>query len=774
MTRQPEVFISYARRESRDQVDALQAALGGPSRCFVDRSNIEALAEFPVALRDAMLGARVVVAVLGPAYLKSGYCWKEWLLALGPFLAVRRRRLDEAAQSDALRHVVPLLQAGAGEESRMLLVGPMAAWNLPRADETAVIAATIEGLLAARPPTLDELIRDHQVDPALREILTDRHHVAQLPQRQGRVPCYPIRQGDRHASIGADFIGRTDDFQRLFWTLAAGAHENAAALTTSVVGHGGYGKTRLALEYLHRLGPLLYPGGNILIDASGTAEGRPLGDQLREVDRLLRDRHADLGIPTEGDARDSLAVSLAHVGQSRPILWVIDNLPDQGSVGELADYCPAAKEVAIVITTRRAVDWPGVSTLALDVLGPDEAVALLKRRLGTPARGALSRPEWLALAEAVGRLPLVLEILNAALVEGLDEPRSLLDRIGRDDPAALGDELCGELRDLLPERSLRGVVEVFRVSLEGLEDEDARELLLRLAWLAPATLPVPLLNALAPDPKRHRAALVRLNRCSWLPAAEAADARQLHRVLAAYLRLAQGEDEGRERLVAVASRLHDLMKSDEAWPEPPLDFLSQIRPHLEALMVRAEAAADWDVGEPAWEALRFWDAALLNRAGDLLGLFPSPEDLIRQRSWWPLIESQELGVLAQAWFGGGCEKARGGRRSLELPSRPSPAARVQARSRLAFEGLEASDQAAIPPPGRPGRGLHPARCWGCRLPESRPGPSTRSCRRAAPVHRKARPSASSWAAPREPHSGSPTKGRNGRSSSLPTGSAGRR
>ena len=83
------VFISYARRASRNVALRLYAALGA-EQVFLDSENIEDGDRFPRVLAEAVLDARVVVVFGGPAYLSRWYCLREFKLALLPLdLALR-------------------------------------------------------------------------------------------------------------------------------------------------------------------------------------------------------------------------------------------------------------------------------------------------------------------------------------------------------------------------------------------------------------------------------------------------------------------------------------------------------------------------------------------------------------------------------------------------------------------------------------------------------------------------------------------------------------
>lgn len=243
-------------------------------------------------------------------------------------------------------------------------------------------------------------------------------------------------------------------------------------------GGGGFGKTRLAIEYFHRMGPIHYPGGNIWIDASGTAEGMDLAGQLEGLDAHLRsvadhsaradERHPANAIMAGTTPAESQALSLRHFGR-QPVLYIVDNLPDLGAHGNMADYCPAEKEVSLVFTSRREVAWNNVARVAVDTLPSGDSIRLLQRGLSNP-QAVLGQSEWDALAEAVGDLPIVLEILNAHFKTIPGSAKGFLARVARSDDSRVFDEAVGELQGIVPEGALRGISEAFRGSFEALVD----------------------------------------------------------------------------------------------------------------------------------------------------------------------------------------------------------------------------------------------------------------------------------------------------------------
>src|SRR5215217_4668871 len=85
-----DVFISYARKASREYAEALHDELG-EDLAFLDTEDIPFGDAFPERLVDALLDSRVVVILAEPVYFTRWYCLLEYRLARTPFLRLAER-----------------------------------------------------------------------------------------------------------------------------------------------------------------------------------------------------------------------------------------------------------------------------------------------------------------------------------------------------------------------------------------------------------------------------------------------------------------------------------------------------------------------------------------------------------------------------------------------------------------------------------------------------------------------------------------------------------
>ena len=86
---------------------------------------------------------------------------------------------------------------------------------------------------------------------------------------------------------------------------------------------------------------------------------------------------------------------------------MIDNVPEPEPNARplpLSTWCPALGHVTALATSRMHVHLEGgnIRELSIDVLGPEDSVALLT--YGVDQISALTHKQWLTIAEWVGRL----------------------------------------------------------------------------------------------------------------------------------------------------------------------------------------------------------------------------------------------------------------------------------------------------------------------------------------------------------------------------------
>ena len=219
-------------------------------------------------------------------------------------------------------------------------------------------------------------------------------------------------------------IGRTDELAEIERWVASGVR------MITVLGPGGIGKTRLALEAARRAAEH-HPEGVAYV---------PL-ETVDDPTSVLPAVAASIGLGLDGGV--PVLEALARAFGNRSVVLVLDNfeqvLPAAAQVAELLSRCP---EVTVIVTSRVALRIRAETILPLgplelpadeDSLGDSAAVQLFVERARAARQGfSLDDPEdAAAVAEICRRLdgiPLALEL--AAGRSRLLRPGAMLDRLG--------------------------------------------------------------------------------------------------------------------------------------------------------------------------------------------------------------------------------------------------------------------------------------------------------------------------------------------------------
>ncbi|MGH2976755.1 MAG: ATP-binding protein [Gaiellaceae bacterium] len=203
------------------------------------------------------------------------------------------------------------------------------------------------------------------------------------------------------------FLGRE---QELFDAVSLVYERDPRVLT--IVGPGGTGKTRFAIELARLLGD----------DAGGGTVFVPLAP-LRDAEFVLPALADRLG----ASSPDPAAIA-ARVGERRTHL-VCDNLEQllPAVARPLADLVAAVPALRLFATSREALRIQGEAELDLPPLVRDEAVALFCERARAVRPDITPTDAVVQLCERLDGLPLALEL--AAARTKLLAPEALLDRL---------------------------------------------------------------------------------------------------------------------------------------------------------------------------------------------------------------------------------------------------------------------------------------------------------------------------------------------------------
>lgn len=540
---------------------ALHAELG-PDLCFLDSDAIELEELFPQRLARALEAARVIVVLATPGYFERWYCLREWMAALSPWTSAADPGVE------LLDHVVVAIGAPFSPEERQRFPPPIQQRNLPPTSNITAVARLVADRLASGPPTLGDRLEAAGVGRGVIDLFTAAAALPFVPQTTAGIAAFPK---PLPRSLGERFAGRADEFWRLHDTLWTRRMGGATAKPQTVCLHagGGYGKSQLAIEYVHRMGPRVYRDGLFWIDAT-----QPLEDQLRGVLIALGELPAQAQSLSGPPLRAAVATRLPrNAGES--VLVVVDNVPEPSSeqpARPLSDYCPSIDRVTCLITSRaRRFDAEIAATIELGVVSPATAVFLLQRDL--PVKTILNYSEWLEIAEWVGRLPLALDLLNKSIQGFALTPQELLDASRTTEVSPHLDELAALLQDEMPPGAMRGITQAFDRSLRALP-ESTRAFALLCCQLAQAPIPRELLLALAGNSGGD---VQRLVHRSFLSVSRtSSDALEMHRIMSSFLRRAS-TDPG-PMFEAIAASVGKVLDTVETTGDEAL--LGLLAPHV--------------------------------------------------------------------------------------------------------------------------------------------------------------------------------------------------
>jgi DNA-binding SARP family transcriptional activator/Flp pilus assembly protein TadD len=214
----------------------------------------------------------------------------------------------------------------------------------------------------------------------------------------GRAVPRELPAGVRH------FTGRTSELAALTRLLHE-AKWPGIVVISAIGGTAGVGKTALAVHWARQVAAQ-FPDGQLYVNLRGYDSARPViaADALAAFLRALGVDGQN--IPVEEAERSARYRSLLT---GKHVLVILDNASD---VEQVRPLLPASPGCAVVITSRNSlvglVARDGAARLDLDLLPLSDAVALLRRLIGTRADMDPAAVE--ELATQCCRLPLALRL----------------------------------------------------------------------------------------------------------------------------------------------------------------------------------------------------------------------------------------------------------------------------------------------------------------------------------------------------------------------------
>ena len=335
---------------------------------------------------------------------------------------------------------------------------------------------SVEPLLAFLKQIVADGERNGKKIDEILEILKDKFGPVLTPEPSFPFFAVPIGKNP-------DFTGREDLLDELKKRLAGG---ETTAVTQTVTGLGGVGKTQLAVEYAYR-----HRGDYQVVWWLRAEDAGSSNDDLEALAGKL--------FPGAGFKEQAVAVEAAldWLRQNENWLLLYDNAEDPASV---KPFLPVGGRGHIIITSR-CRHWSGVAeTLEVSKFLRTESVEFIRKRTGSDDDQTADK-----LADALGDLPLALE-QACAYIEETEKPLADYVRL----LAERQDEL---LDKYAPGSHEKSVAQTFDLAIEALrEKETAVDLLNLCAFFAPDGIPLQVISAVEkklpdriPEPLRSAA-----------------------------------------------------------------------------------------------------------------------------------------------------------------------------------------------------------------------------------------------------------------------------
>ena len=401
-----------------------------------------------------------------------------------------------------------------------------------------------------------------------------------------------------YAPLGDLLKGRDDDLQKLQQQLGP-IPENAATASTAValIGMGGVGKSRLAIEHAWRNAAR---HSAVLFAPASTPEA---------LNRSLAGLAAVLDLPEKVATEEAVQrqAVIGWLGSHPGWLLILDGIDGKAAAQAVVALLPQISGGQVLFTTRLSKWSAAVQRLPLEVLSTEAAAAFLLERT---ASGRREEPGDLAMARELAQeldgLALALEQAGAYI----DERGISFSRYRKDWQERREKVLSWFDPQLMQYPA--SLATTWLTSFQQLS-ADAQTLLRRLAWLSPEPIPESLLEVAIPagdgetaEPIEAMDALVELDRYSLVSRSRQSDSFLLHRLVQEVARQGQLKDPATSQLEPA---LHWLAAAFQGNPQD-VRFWSVLDPlaaHVQAVAGFADAAG---LADPT--------ARLMNQLGLLL------------------------------------------------------------------------------------------------------------------------------------------------------------
>ena len=384
-----------------------------------------------------------------------------------------------------------------------------------------------------------------------------------------------------YAPLGNLLKGRDDDLHLLQRELGPISRSTtAASRAVALIGLGGVGKTRLAIEHAWRSAAL---HSAVLFGSASSPEA---------LNRSLAGLAAVLDLPEKAASEEAIQrqAVLGWLCSHPGWLLILDGIDAKEAAQAVESLLPQTSGGQLLVTTRLSKWSSAVRRLPLEVLSPEAAAEfLLERTAGSRKQEAGDPLAARDLAQQLDGLALALEQAGAYIDE-----RCISFSSYRREWQQRRDQLLSWFDPQLMQYP-QSVATTWLTSFQQLS-ADAQTLLRRLAWLAPEPIPESLLevaiaagDGVDAEPIEAIDGLVELDRYSLLSRSNQSNSFLLHRLVQEVTRLRQDSGQVPHELAATLAWINAAFVGDpqdvRSWP-----VLEPLEPHAKAVASFAAGA----------------------------------------------------------------------------------------------------------------------------------------------------------------------------------------
>lgn len=341
-------------------------------------------------------------------------------------------------------------------------------------------------------------------------------------------------------------VARPREFDHLRSLVLDEQTGDTVAITTTLAGAGGFGKTTLATALCHDDAVVVAYDDGILWSTLGQTPNVQ-GELTRLYAALTGERP---GFVSVEDAAQALAEKLDH----KRCLIVVD---DVWAVAHLQPFLRGGPACTRLVTTRQARVADEGRRVAVDEMTNSEAVSLLVARIG--AAPADLEP-FRRLSRRLGEWPLLLKLCGAALRQRVERGDTLEGALRYVDKALARRGVTAFDRDRAVDRQ-EAVTSTLRMSLDLLDEADRRRCLQLAVFPEDVAIPAVVVGELwALDELDVEDVLARLHDASLVELDLGSGTVRIHDVMAECLGalLGPASAEGHTRLLAAWSDVRKL------------------------------------------------------------------------------------------------------------------------------------------------------------------------------------------------------------------------